>query len=191
MNTLFFHELKDAGRGIIAVLKGEKDASIYFDLSLRGFVGSMVVFLVAATFNAYLPGIMEETGQASAQDRPSPTASMAILLVAVIFTFQTAFGAMALKQFNKFDGLIPYLVVSNWATFFFTAVFAILKLLNLSALPLLLIMAIVLILSEINILRLIIGLKPVQIAMFIIAQFVGALTGLMLLTGVFPDVVLV
>ncbi|HHB83303.1 MAG TPA: hypothetical protein ENK61_07535 [Devosia sp.] len=191
MNTLFNQELKNAGRGIIAILRGKPDAKSYFDLSMHGFLGSMVAFLVAATVNAYLPGILEGATQASAQERPPPSPSLALLLVGVIFVFQTAFGAMALKQFDRFDGLIPYLVVSNWATFFFTAIFIIFRLINLSAFPILLLTAIALIITEINNLRLIIGLRAMQIAMFIIAQFVGALTGLMLLSSIFPHMTLI
>ncbi|VAW20491.1 hypothetical protein MNBD_ALPHA11-482, partial [hydrothermal vent metagenome] len=55
MNTLFNQELRSAGRGIIAILTGKKDAKVHFDLSMYGFLGSMVAFLIAATVNAYLP----------------------------------------------------------------------------------------------------------------------------------------
>lgn len=191
MNTLFNQEMKDAARGIVAVLRGNSEAENYFDLGLRGLAGSMVAFLVAAVFNAFLPGVMGGGAEVGGEAATAPTASMALLLVGVVFVFQTVFGALALNQFGKFDGLVPYLVVSNWATFFFTGLFSALRFINLSAVLFLLIMVVLLILSEINILRLIVKLKGIQIAMFIVAQFVGALTGLMLITSVFPNTILI
>ena len=135
--------------------------------------------LIAATFNAFLPGFLAEGANSAADESTRPTAAMALLLVSIIFIFQTGFGAIALTQFQKISGLVPYLVVSNWATFFFTGLFAVLRGFGLSGVPFLFIMATMLIVSEINILRLVIGLKFTQIALFIVAQFVGALGGLM------------
>ncbi len=187
MNSLLTHELKNAFSGILAVLLGKKNAGDYFDLGLRGLAGSLVVFLIAAAFNAYLPGIIATGTELSADAPPPPTAAMALFLVTIVYIFQSAFGAIALNQFKKLDGLVPYLVVSNWATFFFTGLFAALRLVGLNGFPFLLLMATMLIVSEINILRLVIGLKFAQIAMFIIAQFIGALGGLMIFWIINPS----
>lgn len=187
MNSTLLQELAEAARGTLALLMGRRDAAKYFDLGMRGLAGSFVAFLVAAVFNAYLPGFVGQDAEVAQEATTALAPSLALFMVGVLFVLQTAFGAMALRQFDRLDGLVPYLVADNWATFFVTGLSAILMFLNVSAEVAILMVGGVVIVSEINIARLIVTLKPMQIAMFLIAQLVGVLSGLMLLSGLFPD----
>ena len=186
MNSTIVQEMSLAGRGLIAVLFGKSDASDYFDLTLRGLATSMIAFLLAATFNAFFPGVLTEGANAAGEAQVPPSAASAMVLVSLLFVLQTAFGAMALQQFGKISGLVPYLVVSNWANFFFTAFFTLLRMFDISAEVFLVLMATILIVSEVNILRLITKLKFMQIAMFLVAQLVGTLSALMVFEVINP-----
>ena len=188
MNKSSIQELIDAGRGTLALLVGRRDAGEYFDLGLRGLAGSLIAFLVAATFNAFLPVMMG--APAEVQNPAMLTPTSAILMVITLFVVQTAFGALALRQFGRLDGLVPYLVADNWATFYITALSILLMLLNVSPEISMLMVGVVVLVSEINIARLIVTLKPMQIAMFLIAQLVGILVGLMIVGAFLPDSVL-
>ncbi|MCF6303345.1 MAG: hypothetical protein L3J13_09125 [Devosiaceae bacterium] len=185
MNKSNIQELIDAGHGTVALLMGRRNAGEYFDLGLRGLAGSFIAFLVAATFNAFLPSIMGRQTEVEHAAMLTPTS--AILMVITLFAIQTAFGALALRQFGRLDGLVPYLVADNWATFYITALSVVLMLLNVSPEMSILMVGVVVLISEINIARLIVTLKPMQIAMFLIAQLVGILVGLMIVGSFLPE----
>jgi len=110
-----------------------------------------------------------------------------LIMVALLYIFQTGFGALVLNQFGRLDGLVPYLVADNWATFFITGLSGLLVLVGLSGDAAILIVGLLVIVLEINIARLIVTLKPIQIAIFIVAQLVGAFVGLMVLGAIFPS----
>lgn len=184
MNKTNIEETIDAGRGFIAILLGRRNASQYFDLGMRGLAGSFIAFLVAATFNAFLPAIMG--GAAGVENPAALSPTMAIIMVIILLVMQTAFGALALRQFDRLDGLVPYLVADNWTTFFITILSVSLLLLNVSAQISVMIIGGAVLVSEINIARLIVTLKPIQIVMFLIAQLVGILIGLMILGSMLP-----
>jgi len=185
MNKSNIQEIVDAGRGTVALLIGRGNAGEYFDLSLRGLVGSFIAFLVAATFNAFLPGIMG--AQESIENGAMLTPTSAILMVITLFAIQTAFGALALRQFGRLDGLVPYLVADNWASFYITVLSVVLMFFNASAEMSILMVGAIALISKINIARLIVTLKPIQIAMFLIAQLVGILVGLIIVGSLLPE----
>jgi hypothetical protein len=168
-----------AARGIAAVTIGDKRAAAYFDFSPRGLVGSFIAFLVATAFSAYLPHV---TGGASAG---VPTSRL-ILMAGLLFAVQLGFSALVLRQLKRLDGFVPYLVADNWATFFVTAVSSALTLLGLSSDAAVLLVGILVLVIEINIARLVVGLKGWQIAMLLVAQLVGVGFGLLLVGLVVP-----
>ncbi len=181
-------ETIDAGRGTLAILLGRRNAGDFFDLGMRGLAGSFIAFLVAATLNAFLPAIIG--GGEAVENSVALTPSMAIMMVLVLFAVQTSFGALALRHFDRLDGLVPYLVADNWATFFITGLSIGLLFLDMGAQVSVLIIGGAVLISEINIARLIVTLKPMQIAIFLIAQLVGILVGLMILGSFLPREVL-
>lgn len=179
MDKTLINEMIAAARGTVALLAGRRSASEYYDLSLKGLTGSLIAFIIAVTFNAFAPHL---SGTAAA---PQPW--QALVMVSLLYLFQTGFGALVLQQFGRLDGLVPYLVADNWATFFITGFSGIMISLGLGGDGIILLIGLLVIILEINISRLIVKLRPMQIAIFIIAQLVGAFIGLMVLGAVFPN----
>lgn len=178
-NTSIIEELTAAARGVLALVVGDRRAPDYFDFSLRGLAGSFVAFLTVTGVNAALPSLL-------GMDRQAGSITRAALMVAILFGFQLAFSAIVLRQLKRLDGLIPYLVADNWATFFVTIASTALVLFGLTGDIALIFIGILVIVIEINIARLIVTLSPLQIAMFLIAQLVGVSLGLLLVGLMFP-----
>lgn len=165
----FLEEAALAARGLLALLTGRRDAPRYFDLGPRGLAGSFLAYLAALLINAYLPPLMGWSTE---------SAWSSVLISLLLFLTQTGLGALALQQFGRLDGLMPYLVADNWSTFFVTMVSLVLAMFGLSGDVSLVILGLLILVIEINIARLIVTLSPLQIAAFLIAQVVGVVIGL-------------
>ena len=176
--STFLEELMAGGRGVMGLLIGEKTAGGYFDFSTRGLAGSFIAFLLVTGVNAALPAIL-------GYDKPGGIAA-SIIQVAILFVLQVAFSAIVLRQLNRLDGLVPYLVADNWATFFLTLISGGLAAAGVTGDLVLVVLAIVVIIVEVNIARLIVTLSPLQIAMFLVAQLVGVSIGLAIIGFAFP-----
>ena len=176
--STFVEEMMAAGRGVISLLKGDRQAGGYFDLSHRGLAGSFIAVLLITALNAVLPIMLG-----------SESASIArgVVTVVIMFALQLGFAAIVLRQVNRMDGLLPYLVADNWATFFLTLVSAAIAAAGLANDFTLLVLGVVVIIVEVNIARLIVTLPPLQIAMFLIAQLVGVSVGMVLLAFLLPQ----
>lgn len=172
-------EVASAARGVLALLVGNRQAPGYFDLSQRGLVGSFIALLVATGLNAMLPLLLGLPGAQGSVFRSVAT-------VAVLLAFQIGFSAIVLRQLKRLDGLGPYLVADNWATFYVTLVTMLLGVIGVGGGYLVLPLAIIVIVIEVNIGRLIVTLAPLQIAMFLVARLVGVSIGLLLVGGLFP-----
>jgi hypothetical protein len=177
--THIIDELLAAARGTVAIALGDRRAAGYFDFSLRGLAGSFIAFLVATTFSAYLPVL---TGTAN----DGVPVGRLLLMAGVLVAVQLAFSALVLRQLNRLDGFVPYMVADNWATFFVTALSALLTFFGLSSDIALVVLAILVLVIEINIARLIVTLKPWQIVMLLVAQVVGVCVGAVLISAVLP-----
>ena len=177
--STFLEELLAAARGAAAIVAGDRRAASYFDFSLRGLAGSFIAFLAATTFSAFLPVIL---GEGDAQ----LSAGHLLVFAGGIFASQVGFSALLLRQINRLDGFVPYVVADNWATFFLTVLSSIFALFGISGDFVLVVLALLVLVIEINIARLIVTLSPWQIAMFIVAQLVGATLGLFVLGAIFP-----
>jgi hypothetical protein len=174
----FLEELMSAGRGVIGLLVGSRRAGSYFDFSRRGLVGSFIAFIAVTGLNAALPvalGSKDPGGIARS-----------VLMVAILFALQLGCSAIVLRQLKRMDGLVPYLVADNWATFFLTLISGALAAAGIDGDPVLVVLAIVVIVIEVNIARLIVTLSPLQIAMFLVAQLVGVSIGLGIIGLAFP-----
>ena len=176
--STFLEELMAAGRGVAGLLIGDRRAGGYFDYSQRGLVGSFIAFLAVTGINATLPVALGM--------RDSGGIARSVLMVAILFGLQLAFSAIVLRQLKRLDGLVPYLVADNWATFFLTLISGALAAAGIDGDPVLIVLAIVDIVNEVNIARLIVTLSPLQIAMFLIAQLVGVSIGLAIIGFTFP-----
>ncbi len=176
----FVEEALQAGRGILAIIAGRRDAHRFFDLGLAGLSGSMVAFFIALMINGYMPfllGPSEDMGPAW----------QSVLLALMLFVLQVGFAALVLRQFGRPDGLIPYVVADNWASFYLTLLSVVLALLQISGDFLVVPLGILILYIEINISRLIVTLTGWQIAAFLAAQFAAVVFGLMLFGMIFPD----
>jgi hypothetical protein len=166
-----------AGRGVLALLVGNRQAGSYFDLSTRGLAGSFIALILVTVLNASMPTIM-------GVENDSITRS--ILIVTILFVMQLGFAVIVLRQVKRQDGFLPYLVADNWATFFLTLISTALVAAGLANDFTLIVLGIVVIVIEVNIARLIVTLTPLQIAMFLIAQLVGVTIGLGLIGLALP-----
>jgi hypothetical protein len=172
-------EMSAAARGCIALIVGDRRAADYFDFSLRGVAGSFIAFLAATLINALVPllfGVQPQPGEIS----------RSLLLVAVLFALQLGCSALVLRQIGRLDGLLPYLVADNWATFFISILSTVLTIAGVGGEFAIIAIGILVIVVEINIARLIVTLTPLQIAMFLVAQLVGVTIGLLVLGGLMP-----
>ena len=168
--STFLEELMAAGRGVIGLLIGDRKAGSYFDFSQRGLIGSFIAFLAITGLNATLPVILETKDPGGI--------ARSIIMVAILFALQLGFSAIVLRQLKRMEGLVPYVVADNWATFFLTLISGALAAAGIDGDAVLIVLAIVVIIIEVNIARLIVTLTPLQIAMFLIAQLVGVMIGL-------------
>lgn len=168
-----------AARGIAAITVGDRRAPSFFDFSARGLAGSFIAFLVATSLSAYLPLF---TGD----DEPALPSSLLVLIAAIPFLLQLGCTALVLRQLNRLDRFVPYLVADNWTSFYMTAVLILLSLMGSSSRLSLLLIGVPLFVIEINIARLVVGLRPWQIAMLLVARLVGAAIGLVLIEMIVP-----
>ena len=166
-----------AGRGVMGLLVGDRQAGSYFDLSNRGLAGSFIALLLITALNAVLPIVLGSESESIARN---------VLTVVLLFVLQIGFSIIVLRQVNRMDGLVPYLVADNWATFFLTLVSAALAAAGFANDFTLIVLGVIVIIVEVNIARLIVTLPPLQIAMFLIAQLVGVSIGLAVISFAFP-----
>ena len=174
----FLEELMSAGRGVIGLLIGDKRAGSYFDFSQRGLAGSFIAFIAVTGLNAVLPTLLGS--------KDAGGIARSVLMVAILFALQLGCSAIVLRQLKRMDGLVPYLVADNWATFFMTLISGALAAAGVDGDTVLIVLAIVVIVVEVNIARLIVTLSPLQIAMFLVAQLVGVSIGLAIIGFAFP-----
>ena len=174
----FLEELMAAGRGVLGLLIGDRRAGSYFDFSQRGLAGSFIAFIAVTGLNAVLPAMLGHKDPGGI--------ARSVLMVTILFALQLGFSAIVLRQLKLMDGLVPYLVADNWATFFLTLISGALAAAGIDGDPVLVILAIVVIVIEVNIARLIVTLSPLQIAMFLVAQLVGVSIGLAIIGFTFP-----
>ena len=175
----FIEEAVTAGRGVIALIVGDRRASHYFDFSQKGLVGSFIGLLSITLVSAILPLIIPGASE-------NYSIAKAAVIAAILFAFQIGFAAIVLRQMKRLDGLQPYLVADNWASFWISVGQLAFSLVGLGGDVAFFALAILVIVVEINISRLIVTLSPLQIAMFMIAQLVGVSIALIVVGVVFP-----
>ena len=175
----FLQEAVEAARGLIAIVMGRRDAYRHFDLSYAGLFGSMAAFFIALLVNGFLPMLLGMSEQMA-------PAWQSILLALILFALQVGFATLVLRQFGRLDGLIPYLVTDNWATFYMTIVSVVMAIANIQSDIAVLPLAVLILIIEINIARLIVTLSGWQIAAFLAAQFAGVFVAMIVFGGLFP-----
>jgi hypothetical protein len=175
--STFLEELMAAGRGVMALLIGNKQAGSYFDFSRRGLAGSFIALLIIVAVGAFLPILLS-------RQHESAIVSLAQLLI--IFAFQIGFTAIVLRQVKRMDALVPYVIAYNWLSFFVTLIYGALLAAGVTGDFMTIVFGIIVIVIEVNIGRIILTLPPLQIAMLIIAQIIGVSIGAVLIVLTFP-----
>ena len=179
--TTIIEELVAAARGSVALLIGDRKAPDYFDFSQRGLLGSFIALIAGQVIGAAVALLMGE------RFAPGGVAE-AMISVVILFCGQVGFSAIVLRQIGRMDGLGPYVVADNWATFFFTIIVALFGGLRVGD-PQFFILGIMVLIVEINIARLIVTLSALQIAMFLIAQLVGLSLASIVVGLMFPEAI--
>jgi hypothetical protein len=171
----FIEELVSAGRGVIALILGDRKAAGYFDLTQRGLTSSLIAFLAVNALMAYAPALVSPGSGGGTGIGVGLMISLALAAIPV------ALAALVLRQVKRLDGFVPFLVADFWANSFLSVAMALLLLTGLPFELTVIGLGIVVLIVEINIARLIVTLPPLQIATFVIAQFAGGLVGVMIL----------
>lgn len=181
--TTFLDELISAARGCFALVIGNRQASAYFDFQQVGLVGSFIALVAGLALQAFAPQLLGTPG-------PAGIASGVVILGALVMGVQFGVAYLVLRQLGRSDGFIPFVVVQNWATMFQSV--AAVALIAIFGQPIALdpggemaqltggsipfiALGIAAFIVSINIARLILTLRPLHVALFVIAQFTTAL----------------
>jgi hypothetical protein len=173
LDKTFLDEARTAARGVWALLMGDRAAPGYFLFSQAGMVGSFIAVLAVTTVElVFTSSVM--------------SASLIVALVqnAVLYAAVLGTSYLYLRQIARLDAFLPFIVALNWSNAILSIGLLVAVTLGLSFLVI--VAGIAAIVVSINIARLIMTLKPLQIALLIIAQVVGIFAALILLALVFP-----
>ncbi len=166
-------------RGVFALVFGDRRAADYFDFSERGLYGSFIAFLGTVLIAAALPALLRPP------DTPG-SVFQSVLTMALMFAFEIGAGAIVLRQLNRLDGFVPYLIATNWAT----SIGLLAQVIGLFAgLPpevVVIVVGLASLLVSINIGRLILTLRPLHIVIFLVVQLVGGSIALLLVAMMYP-----
>lgn len=175
-NSTFLEEARDAARGTWALLLGRQHAAQFFDFSLRGVVGSFIALVISLGITVFGPQLM---GVSS----PQGAAGSMALLSGLLLAMQIGAAYLVLQAMGRADGFLPYLVADNWVNAYVSLFGAISVVLLSGSDVMLLVMAVLAIVVEVNIARRIVTLAPMQIVLFIGAQIGANFIGLLILGG--------
>jgi hypothetical protein len=174
--TTFFDELVAAFRGLGALITGRRTAASYFDFGQRGLVGSFIALLLATVLTAYGPQVFGLQAQPGAGSR-------AVVLALILFAMQIGAAWLVLRQMNRLDGFVPYVVADNWMNLFLSAFGSALLIATGPNDVVLLAIGVASIVVEVNIARRIVTLSAMQIVLFMIGQLAAQLLGVLLFGG--------
>lgn len=172
-NTTIIEEARAALQGMLALITGDRGASRFFTFTQAGLVTSFIAVLAVTALELVVTAAMGEGHIFSS-----------LVQTAIIYAAVLGTSGLFLRQIGRPDALVPFIVTINWANAILSLVMLVAVLLGLTFLSMLFL--IVGLIVSINIARLIMTLKPLQIVLLIIAQAVGLIAALLLLVLVFP-----
>lgn len=172
-NSNFVDEARAAARGVFALVMGDRGASRHFLFTEAGLVSSFIAVLIVTGIQLVLTAAVG-------------SGSMLASLVQSVIIYGATLGASALylRQIGRWDALVPFVVTVNWSNAILSMIMLVTVMLGLGFLVL--VFLIVGIVLSINIARLVMTLKPVQIVLLILAQAVGLILALILIVLLFP-----
>lgn len=167
-----------AGRGVFALLVGDRKAGGYFDFSRHGLYGSLIALLVVIVLNAALPLMLSADHD---------TILVSVVQLAIAYVAQVGLIAVALRQTKRFDAFVPFVIGYNWLNFFVALIVGAFFAAGVSGGGLVLVAAVIVALVvEVNLGRIVMTLAPLQIAAFLVAQIVGICLAAVALLLIFP-----
>lgn len=173
LNKSFLDESLSAARGVFALMVGDRGAARFFDFSQRGLVSSFIALLLVLLLNF-------GAALGSGDNGLFPAAVQFAIFYATFF----AATALYLRRIGRTDALIPFAVTSNWGEVVLVVLTTLFEVLGLSLLTLITLVAAIVI--SINAARLVMTLRPMQIALMVLAQTVGLVLAVGLVIVLFP-----
>ncbi len=171
----FIAEFRSAMRGIVALLGGDRAAPRYFDFSPAGVAGSFVPVLVVAVLE-----MIEQMAIGMAAPGDITRSAVQTGIIYAVFIGSTA---LLLLAIGRRDAFRPFLVTYNWVNAALTMVIGLLMMAGfMVAMALAFVGTLVMI---INIGRLIMTLKPGQVAMLLITQVIGGAVSLLIISSLY------
>ncbi|MBN9314916.1 MAG: hypothetical protein J0I99_04195 [Devosia sp.] len=173
LNTSLVDEARAAARGLLALLVGDRGASRYFSFSRAGLAGSFIALLLVTAIELVATAALGGGGMFGA-------------LVQQVIVYGAVVGASALylRQIGRNDALVPFVVTLNWSNAILSLAMLATILLGLTVLSFVFLIAGIVL--SINIGRVVMTLRPMQIVLLIIAQAVGLVAALLVLVMLFP-----
>lgn len=175
-SSSFLQETASALRGVWALVVGDRSAASYFDLGQRGLVTSFLalILMIALQLGVSMAlGFSEPGGHARS-----------VLQTALAYAGIAAASSLLLRALGRQDAFVPYLVTLNWSNVLFSALILVIALIGVA--PAIYVVMVAAVIVSVNIARLIMTLRPGQIAMLILVQVIGFFAGLVLLSLVLP-----
>jgi hypothetical protein len=175
----YIEEVSEAAKGCLAILRGDRDAPEYFDLTLHGLVGSLIALVVMMAAQAQLPVDSSEPGVVL-----NPLAEILLVSAAI------AVWAVVLYYFLRFTGrldrFVPFLVVYNWGNVFAAVIWLVLALLGIANLFVTLVIGVVSIYFFVRAAIVIMGLSLAMIAGLFVAELLAFSLAVALLGALLP-----
>lgn len=182
-NPSFLEEARDAAQGAWALVLGRPDAAQYFDFSARGLIGSFIALVLAIAVASFAPLLLGvDSGPASG--------TQAAIANVTVYAAQIGAAWLLLDRLGRLDGLVPFLVATNWVAFLGGLVLAISPLFGALGLVILFVVAIGILVVYVNIGRHVVTLSPLQIGFMLASEILASLVALVLLALLFPPAVL-
>lgn len=175
----YIEEVSEAAKGCVAILRGDRDAPEYFDLTLHGLVGSLIALVVAMAVQAQIPVDSSDEGAVL-----SPLGQ--IMLVSAVVLVWAAVLYFFLRFTGRLDRFVPFLVVYNWGNVFAAAIWLVLALVGFANLFMTILIGVVTIYFFVRAAMLIMDLSLGLIAGLFVAELMAFTLALALLGALVP-----
>jgi len=172
-NISLVEEARAAARGLMALLTGDRGAARYFTFTQSGLVSSFIAVLFVTGIELVASAAMGGGGMFAG-----------LVQQVIIYAAVVGSSALYLRQIGRWDALVPFVVTLNWCNAILSLVMLVTLLLGLTFLSIIFLIAGIVL--SINIGRLAMTLKPLQIFLLIIAQAVGLILAVLVLLMIFP-----
>lgn len=172
-NNSLVEETRAAARGLMALLTGDRGAARYFTFTQAGLVSSFIAVLFVTGIELVATAAMGGGGVFAG-----------LVQHVIVYAAVVGSSALYLRQIRRWDALVPFVVTLNWCNAILSLVMLVTLLLGLTFLSIIFLIAGIVL--SINIGRLVMTLKPLQIVLLIIAQAVGLVVAVLLLLVIFP-----